>query len=130
MLADAKSEILGSGEYAPTGDVARMAGYGENDPSAHPSLWIIEGSIFAIDSNGVDYIPLFALNPQEYYRPYRALGEVLRVFAGTKNGWGLAFWFAGLNSFLDDRRPQDLLVEAPTRVIAAARAETEGVQHG
>jgi hypothetical protein len=41
-----------------------------------------------------------------------------------------AFWFAGLSSYLDDRRPQDLLASDPDLVIAAAKDEVEGVQHG
>jgi hypothetical protein len=56
--------------------------------------------------------------------------NILRVFGDTKDSWGLAFWFAGLNSFLDDQRPQDLLAADPERVIAAAKDEVEGVQHG
>jgi hypothetical protein len=42
----------------------------------------------------------------------------------------VAFWFAGLNSFLDDERPQDLLAFAPEQVLAAARDEIAGVLHG
>jgi hypothetical protein len=40
----------------------------------------------------------------------------------------LAFWFAALNSFRDDERPQDALVIDPDRVIAAAKDEMAGVQ--
>jgi hypothetical protein len=47
-----------------------------------------------------------------------------------RSGWSIAFWFAGLNSFLDDGRPQDLLASKPEMVIAAARDEMEGLQHG
>jgi hypothetical protein len=43
--------------------------------------------------------------------------------------WGLAFWFAGVNSFLGDERSQDLLEVSPERVVAAARDEMAEVQH-
>ena len=35
-----------------------------------------------------------------------------------------------LNSFLDDRRPQDRLAGDPALVIAAAKDEVERVRHG
>lgn len=77
-----------------------------------------------------DYFPLYGLNPEKSYKPYPALSEVLTVFHGVRSSWSIAFWFAGLNSFLDDRRPQDLLASKPGMVIAAARDEIEGLQHG
>jgi hypothetical protein len=52
------------------------------------------------------------------------------VFHGVRSSWSIAFWFAGLNNFLNDRRPQDLLASKPEMVIAAARDEIEGLQHG
>jgi hypothetical protein len=76
-----------------------------------------------------DYFPLYALNPDDH-RPRKQMAEILRVFGDAKDGWGLAFWFAALNSFLDDERPQDVLAVDPDRVIAAAKDEMAGVQHG
>jgi hypothetical protein len=130
MLVEAKSHILASADFLPAGKIAEVAGYSEKNPSAQPNRWKKNGAIFAIQHKGVDYFPLYALNPDENYRPYKAVAEILRIFGQTKTGWGLSFWFAGLNSFLDNRRPQDLLSAQPDRVIAAARDELEGVQHG
>lgn len=130
MQVEAKTQILNSGDFVRAADIAKLAGYSDNNPSAQPSKWKREGTIFAIEHNGVDYFPLFGLNPEKNYKPYPALIEVLKIFQGTKSGWSLAFWFAGLNSFLDDQRPQDLLASKPQEVIAAARDEMEGLQHG
>ena len=130
MMVDAKSAILNSGDLLPAGEIARLAGYSANNPSAQPNKWKRDGAIFAIHHKGTDYFPIYALNPDENYRPYKAVADILRVFGDTKDSWGLAFWFAGLNSFLDDQRPQDLLAADPERVIAAAKDEVEGVQHG
>jgi len=47
-----------------------------------------------------------------------------------RDAWGIAFWFAALNSFLDDRRPQDILATEPELVIAAAKDEMAELQHG
>jgi hypothetical protein len=130
MMADAKSRILQSGDFLPAAEIAKLAGYSEKNPSAQPNKWKKDGAIFAIRHKGMDYFPLYALDPDENYRPYKAIAEILRVFGETKTGWGTAFWFAGMNSFLDDRRPQDLLASDPALVIAAAKDEVEGVQHG
>jgi hypothetical protein len=130
MMVDAKSAILNSGDLLPAGEIAKLAGYSANNPSAQPNKWKRDGAIFAIHHKGTDYFPIYALNPDENYRPYKAVADILRVFGDTKGSWGLAFWFAGLNSFLDDQRPQDLLAADPERVIAAAKDEVEGVHHG
>jgi len=130
MMVDAKTAILRSGDFLPAGDIAKMAGYSPKNPSAQPNKWKRDGAIFAFQHKGIDYFPLYALDPVESYRPYKALVEVLKIFGETKSGWGAAFWFAGLNSFLDDQRPQDLLATRPDLVIAAAQDEVDGVQHG
>jgi hypothetical protein len=130
MQAEAKGHILGSGDYVRASEIAKLAGYSENNPSAQPSKWKRDGAIFAIEHNGADYFPLYGLNPEKSYKPYPALSEVLGVFHGLRSDWSVAFWFAGLNSYLDDQRPQDLLASKPEMVIAAARDEMEGLQHG
>lgn len=130
MMVDAKSRILQSGDFLSAVEIAKLAGYSEKNPSAQPNKWKKDGAIFAIQHKGVDYFPLYALDSDKNYRPYKAVAEILRVFGEKKTGWGTAFWFAGLNSFLDDRRPQDLLVSDPDLVIAAAKDEVECVQHG
>jgi len=130
MQADAKTRVLESRDYVRSADIATMAGYSENNPSAQPRKWKREGLIFTIKHNGIDYFPAFGLDPEKNYKPYPALAAVLKVFAGTRSGWKMAYWFAGLNSFLDDKRPQDLLADKPDQVIAAARDAMEGLQHG
>ena len=64
------------------------------------------------------------------YRPAKGLVRVLKVFRGNKDDWGLAYWFASANSFLGGKRPQDLLISKPDRVVAAAEDEVAGVLHG
>lgn len=130
MQAEAKTKVLESGDYLRAAEVAKLAGYSESNPSAQTSKWKRDKTIFSVEMNGVDYFPFFALNPEKSYKPYSVVGEVLDVFQDTKSGWNMAFWFAGLNSFLDDRRPQDLLATKPALVIAAAKDAMEGLRHG
>jgi hypothetical protein len=130
MMMDAKSKILQAGDFVSAIEIAKLAGYSEKNPRAQPNNWKKDGTIFAIQYRGVDYFPIYALDPDENYRPFKAVAEVLRVFGESRTGWGTAFWFAGLNSYLDDRRPQDLIASDSELVIAAAKDEVLGVQHG
>ena len=130
MTLDAKLRILHSGDFLRAAEIAKLAGDSEKNATAQPTIWKRNSTIFTIEHKGVDYFPLYALDPDKNYRPYQAVAEILRIFGDTKTGWGAAFWFASLNSFLDDRRPQDLLASNPNLVIAAAKDEVEGVQHG
>jgi hypothetical protein len=129
MLIDAKTAILNSPDFLPATEVAKLAGFSATNPSVQPNKWKRNRDIFAIQHGRDDYFPLYALNPDDH-RPRKQMAEILRIFAAAKDGWGLAFWFAALNSFLDYERPQDVLAIDPDRVIAAAKDEMAGVQHG
>src|SRR5258707_1687109 len=129
MLIDAKTAILNSGDFLRAGEVAKLAGFSASNLSVQPNKWKRNREIFAIQHGREDYLPLYGLDPGDH-RPRKEMAEILKIFGGAKDGWGLAFWFAGLNSFLDDERPQDLLAAAPERVLAAARDEMAGVEHG
>jgi hypothetical protein len=129
MLVEARTAILNSGDFLPATEVARLAGFSSTNLSVQPNKWKRNREIFAIQHGREDYLPLYALNPGDH-RPRKEMEEILNIFGDAKDGWGLAFWFAALNSFLDDERPQDMLATAPERVIAAARDEMAELQHG
>lgn len=128
MLIEAKTAILNSGDFLPATEVARLAGFSASNLSVQPNKWKRNREIFAIQHGREDYLPVYALAPD--HRPRKAMAEILKVFGDAKDGWGLAFWFAGLNSFLDDERPQDVLATDPKRVIAAAKDEMAEIGHG
>lgn len=130
MVAEAKAEVLRSGSFVAAAKIAKLAGYSSKNPSAQPYKWKKDGAIFAIHHKGTDYYPLYALNPDDNYRPYSALAEIIKIFGKKKTGWGLSYWFEGVNSFLDDQKPKDLLATDPKDVIAAARDETEDFPNG
>ncbi|WP_069268955.1 hypothetical protein [Paraburkholderia nodosa] len=103
------------------------------DADTQPLLaerWKQEGRLFSVRRGQGEYFPSYGLDPERQYRPLAALARVLHVFGETKDGWRLAFWFASVNSWLDGRRPLDLLAAEPERVIAAAHEEARGVPYG
>lgn len=130
MLGDARKAVLESGDWLTAAEVAKVAGFSASNPSAQPNKWKKEGQVFALRHRGVDYFPGYALDSSTGFRPVKALAKVLGVFRGKKDDWGFAYWFASANSFLGGKRPQDLLISDPDRVIAAAEDEAAGVLHG
>lgn len=58
------------------------------------------------------------------------MGEILGIFDDSLSNWDIASWFIGLNRFLDDQVPKDLLASDPDWVIAAVKDEVEEIQHG
>lgn len=133
MTAHARNAVFESGDWLTAAHVAEMAGFSKSNPSAQPNKWKKERAIFAINRNGIDYFPGYALDPKTKFRPYKSVADIIEVFGDKKDAWGLAYWFSSVNSFLGGRRPQDMLAIEPARVIAAANDEVEdlaGVAHG
>jgi hypothetical protein len=114
------------GEMRPADQLAALVGRGTDEIRQDLDQQAADGRIFSVRHEGVDYFALFALNPAEGYRPYPAVGDAIRILSRVftrENSWGLASWFLGLNSFLDDQRPADLLASDPEWVIKAAQDE-------
>lgn len=129
MMLRAKETVLEGADWLTAAQVASIAGLSKKNPSAQLHKWKRDGAIFAIRRSGVDYFPGYALDPDQEYRPFRALKKVIAQFEGAREGWGLAFWFQSVNSFLGGKRPMDLLATKSDEVIAAAADEAMGVVH-
>lgn len=130
MTAAARKAMLLGANWLTAAQIAEIAGLSSTNTSAQPNKWKKEGRIFAIHQEGSDYFPGYGLDPKTGYRPVKALAEILGVFEGTRDGWGLAYWFGSVNSYLGGKRPQDLLIQSPSRVLAAARSEMAEIAHG
>lgn len=130
MVAEARKAVLESGDWLTAAEVAKAAGFSASNPSVQPNKWKKQGQVFALRHRGVDYFPGYALDPSTDFRPVKGLAKVLDVFRESKDDWGLAYWFASINSFLGGKRPQDLLIGEPESVVAAAEDEVAGALHG
>lgn len=106
MLVKARKAVLESGDWLSAAELAQLAQLSTTNPSAQPNKWKKNGQIFAIHHNGVDYFPGYGLDRDANFRPLKAMSQVIEVFDGHKDGWGMAFWFLSANSFLggNDRR--------------------------
>ncbi len=130
MLAQARRAVLDSGDWLTAAQVVRLAGLSTRKPSAQPSEWKQQGQIFAIHHNGVDYFPGYGLDRDAGFTPIRVMARIIETFANRKDGWGMAYWFSSLNSFLGGQRPQDVLGTQPERVIEVCRDEIQEIAHG
>jgi len=130
MQAHAKTEILQSGDWLTSSQLAEIAGLSKTNASTQPNKWKKDGVIFAIQKNGVDHFPMFGLDPNKGYRPLKAMSQVIACFGDKKSGWGLAYWFGSVNSFIGGKRPQDLIGLEPQRVIDAAKDELAEMMQG
>lgn len=129
MMLRAREAVLAGADWLSEADLAEIAGLNKKNPGTQLQKWKRDGAIFAICRHDVDYFPGYALDPDNEYRPHRALKKVIAQFADHKEGWGLASWFQSANSFLGGQRPMDLLSKQSDDVIAAAADEAMGVVH-
>lgn len=130
MLVQSRKAVLESGDWLTAAELAQLAELSARNPSAQPNKWKKQGLIFAINHRGVDYFPGYGLDDKAGFRPVKALARIIAIFCEHKDAWGMAYWFRSENSFLGGKRPQDLLVSAPERVMDAAMDEVQEIAHG
>jgi hypothetical protein len=129
MIATARQVVLRSAQWLTAEQISVLADFSSTNPSAQPNKWKSKGMIFAIHHRGTDYFPAYGLT-SDTHRPIKVLAKILTLFRSSKDGWGLAYWFANANANLGGRKPMDLLHSEPEKVIAAAQDELMGITHG
>jgi hypothetical protein len=83
---------------------------------------IVSGEIFSFEWHDTFWIPMFQFELKSLDLkpgPRQVLGELSADF----DGWSLAVWFAHPNSWLNERRPVDLVDTDLASVLRAARAD-------
>jgi hypothetical protein len=123
MLEQAKTELLQSGDWLAKTDITDLT-------RSQANKWKQLGKIFTLSYEGIEYFPIYALDKTKNSQPFSVLEMVISTLATTKNEWAIAFWFASPNTFLNGKRPKDVLSENPSGVLSAAREEAAGITHG
>lgn len=122
------ARILADSEWLSAKELSNKAQFKSSNPSAGPNRWKSAGRIFAVQLNGKDKYPGYALD--EGYRPVPVVKQVISLFGEKKTPWGLAIWFGSANSWLGGNKPKDVLKTMPGQVLQAAQAELDGGGHG
>ena len=116
-------------EMRQADQLAALAGRDTQETRDDLERWTSEGRMLSVQHEGVAYFALFALNPADLYPPYLAVADAVRILSEVldreRNSWGIASWFLGVKSFLDDQRPADLLGSDPEWVTEAAQDEVD-----
>jgi hypothetical protein len=127
MNEDVRRAVLT--EMRQADQLAALAGRDTQETRDDLERWTSEGRMLSVQHEGVVYFALFALNPADLYRPCPAVADAVRILSEVldreRNSWGIASWFLGVNSFLDDQRPADLLGTDPEWVTEAAQDEVD-----
>jgi hypothetical protein len=130
MKSAAMNQLLASQDFVTVSDIASLGNFYVEDLNFHLDHWKRLKLTFAIHHNGLDYYPLYTLDHANGYRPLPVVADVLQIFAESKDSWSVAFWFGSVNSYLSSQRPKDVLNTDQESLLRAARAESEGLQHG
>ncbi len=126
MQANAIQAILEHGEWFTAQQIGELGRFSKSNFAAPANRWKNERKLFAVEYDGQDRFPRYALD--ENYRPLPAVEVVLQVL-GMISSWRIAAWFESSNAWLDNRRPREVLATAPEEVIAAAKEYRSGA-HG
>jgi len=130
MLAQAKKDILGCGDFLPVNRLAEH--FTIRAEILTPTLveWEADNRIFSIEHKGCSLLPCYAFSTQAGLSPRPELKEILSILSPTKNSWSVAFWFFSPNEMLGGKRPRDVISTDTTRVALAAQDEIDGILHG
>ena len=111
-----------SGGIVRTDDLARMLNDRRRAGLDSLASLIGSGTVFGFEWRRAFWLPMFQFEPRDLsLKP--APRQVVAELAEDFDGWALAVWFAHANSWLQDRRPVDLLDSQMNRVLEAARAD-------
>ena len=111
-----------TGGTARGDDLARMLEDHHRGDFVSLARLVVTGVVFGFEWRHTFWVPMFQFDLRDLsIRP--GLPLVLAELRPQFDGWTLAAWFAQPNSWLDDRRPVDLLDSDLSEVLQAARAD-------
>jgi hypothetical protein len=103
--------------------VGEFAGSKSSNRAALAHRWKSDGRIFSVVYQGDTYFPGFQFDGEG--QPLPIIAEIIEILGNVRPGWELALWFTGSDGWLGGKRPVDLLLKKPKKVLEAARREAE-----
>lgn len=128
-ITRAKQKVISSTSWFTQAELARLTDAPPPDLEIQLRAWRETKMIFSVLHEGTELFPAYAFSIDKL-QPIAGLQAVLMLFAGKRNEWGAAYWFAGANGYLGGKRPQDVLRTNPGEVLLAAHDALTGVTHG
>ena len=126
----AQSRVMASGDWLTWAELnALLPALAEQLSAGTPGRYL-DGVIFSINYEGVEYFPRFATDACTLANAAQGMQRVIAVLATRLNVWGMALWFESSNSYLGGKLPKDIISSDPDAVVQAAQDEIDGVLHG
>ena len=129
MIAKARKKTLDASSWLTQAKLTELTDSSLTELSDQLREWKETKLIFSVLQDGIELFPAYAFISGKFY-PASGLQAILILFAGRKDDWGIAYWFASSNSYLGGKHPQDVLQSYPENVLLAAADELAGVTHG
>jgi hypothetical protein len=114
-----RKEYMSEYECWTSAEVARQSSSTAKNAPAIASRWKAEGKIFSVRFEGKTWFPRFQFQDG---RPIPAVAAVIKAFPKHSTGWDLAFFFTNPNSYIEGRKPIEILKSDPERVKSLAQA--------
>ncbi|CAM3963579.1 hypothetical protein [Pseudomonas wadenswilerensis] len=126
----AQSRVMASGDWLTWPELnALLPAVAKGRSDSSPGRYL-EGAIFSINYEGVEYFPRYAIESRTLVIAPQGMQRVIAVLATRMSGWGMALWFESSNSYLGGKLPKDVISSDPDTVVKAALDEIGGSSHG
>ena len=120
--AAARQQFLDEFPSLNSAEVADAALSKASNRASLANRWRDEGKVFAIRVGDQQVYPAFQLDEQG--RPHDVIARILSALRpGQLSDWQIALWMTSPTGWLGGRRPVDLLVDEPSKVLEAAQRE-------
>ncbi|WP_419737268.1 hypothetical protein [Pseudomonas sp. COR18] len=100
MAARARQIVLDSGDWLSAAEIEELLPATEQRSKIDLQRHLHQGWIFAIQHEGIDYLPRYLLISAHCLQSTLELAEIIHVLSTQKNNWEMALWFASVNSAL------------------------------
>ena len=118
LQARALERIYSGTPWLTAEQVGTLGKHGTANPAAAAHRWKANGQLFAIRRDGRDMYPRYALGDD--FTPLPVVKRVLKTLADY-DSLRVSGWFESTSSFLGGKRPREMLLSKPERVVQAAQ---------
>lgn len=119
--------ILAGANWIDVAHPSGLCGFSGQTGADKLAELLAQGRLFAIDVAGHRLVPDYAFTTKG--EACTLVAELIQIF-GDATSTRLASWFESTSSYLDGKRPREVLDTQPDAVVAAARLHVMGPMHG
>lgn len=118
LQARALERIYTGTSWLTAEQIGVLGKHGTANPAAAAHRWKANAQLFAIRRDGRDMYPRYALGDD--FTPLPVVKRVLKTLV-DHDPLRVAGWFESTSSFLGGKRPRELVLSKPERVVQAAQ---------